>query len=604
MMIKSYYSEGLFLEPDMKELLPDLGDSIRALLGENHGVGILGGYYAPGLPICIASELAVQMLRYPSAREFEAATGGFFTRLVAGSAFSEANFAVLSGDTSLHLCARSGTVRVHLVKRDVTLPGKRRLWLLSVCDMNALYQKELRITQIMSERRREELEQQKAFQAAYEAEREALQRAMAAGERTEALLIELENANHALEQQKAELERAYTDARLANAAKSDFLARMSHDIRTPINGMLGLLDMSEHYSDDVVKLRELREKSRTVARHLLALVNDVLDMSKLESGSIELACEPFDLNNALAQCQEFIASQAQKLNVAIHIESSRPLAHPYVIGSPVHVRQIITNILSNAVKYNREGGSVFATVEEVSSTADTVVYRFTISDTGRGMSEAFQQKLFEPFSREEDPADTFYPGTGLGMSIVKKLVDKMGGTIAVQSRKGHGSTFIVTLPFRWVPACGAQKHAPEQRSADLHGVRILLAEDNALNLEIADFFLREAGAQVTNALNGKEAVDAFARSAPFHYDVILMDIMMPVMDGYAAARRIRSLSRPDAAAVPIIAMTANTFAEDVARCRQAGMNAHLAKPMDTTRMLALIAEHAAGYRRSRADEQP
>ena len=277
-------------------------------------------------------------------------------------------------------------------------------------------------------------------------------------------------------------------------------------------------------------------------------------------------------------------AQSQKLHCVTL--GDYPIKHSRVIGSPVHVRQILTNLMSNAVKYNRPGGSVTGSVEEVSLTEDTVVFRFTVSDTGLGMSEEFQQRLFEPFAREH-PDDTHVNGTGLGMPIVKKLVDEMGGSISVQSKQGEGSTFVVTLPFKRDPsACGtAEPSAPA--AADLHGLRILLAEDSALNQEIAGFLLREAGAEVETADNGAEAVEHFSASQPGHFDVILMDLMMPVMDGYEATRHIRTLDRPDAS-IPIIAMTANAFTEDIRRCKEAGMNAHVAKPFEMAKLFSVI----------------
>ena len=299
MMIKSYYNEGLFFQSSLSSFMPEMGDAIRSLLVENHGVGILGGFYDDGPIICIVSELTLRMLGYATIEEFEAATDGHMSTLTSDSHLTDETFRTLSGACELHMRGKSNPVWTRLVKRNLSLPDGRELWLASVCDMEALYQKDLLVTHMVTEQHRQQQAQQKAMERAYQSEKAALQRAWAAQARTEALLEEvrglnreLENANRVLEQQKAELERAYTEARLANAAKSDFLARMSHDIRTPINGILGLAEISERYADDPEKLRELRAKSRTVARHLLSLVNDVLDMSKLESGSVELTESP------------------------------------------------------------------------------------------------------------------------------------------------------------------------------------------------------------------------------------------------------------------------------------------------------------------------
>ena len=405
--------------------------------------------------------------------------------------------------------------------------------------------------------------------------------------------LALEEANRTLESQKAELQRAYQEARLANAAKSDFLARMSHDIRTPINGILGLSEISERYADDPVKLRELRAKSRAAAKHLLSILNDVLDMSKLESGEVELLDEPMDLEEVLDQCREINEPLAVQHQVALR---SGPLAgreDRYVLGSAAHVRQILTNIVSNAVKYNRPGGTVdISAGVEAGYDPEHVCFRVVVADTGFGMSERFLHKLFEPFTREETAQCAHTQGTGLGMAIVKKLVDKMGGTIQVESQVNVGSAFTVALPFRR----DSEKRAAQPRKAgpraDLHGVRILLVEDSPLNREIAVFLLREAGAEVDTAEDGEEALRVFSESPVGHYHILLMDVMMPVMDGCEATRRIRLLNRPDARTVPIVAMTANAFVEDVAKCRAAGMDGHLAKPLDTEKMLSTVASFA------------
>ena len=560
MMTKSAYQEGLFLQDNIPATVVELEDEFRTLLSENHGVGILGGSYDAGLPLYLVSELTVQMLGYDAPEEFERLTGSKLCALVSDRMFTEADFAALTGTSGLHLRTRTGTMWVSLVKRDVVRGGKT-LWLASVCDMDALYQKERQVSRMVMEKQQRELEQQAA----------------------------LKEANHTLERQKAELEAAYAEARLANAAKTDFLARMSHDIRTPINVILGLTEIEERFADDPEKLRELRTKSRAATWHLLSLVNDVLDMSKLESGSVELAEEPFNMTELLLQCREMILPQAAERSIQVYFNDPIPLAHPNVIGSPAHTRQILTNILTNAVKYNRLGGSISAVTKELSCDGETVEVQFTISDTGRGMSKAFQQRIFEPFSREESAAGN-PAGTGLGMAIVRKLTDKMGGRIEIYSKPGEGSTFVVTLPFRVDPNGGVSETPKAvEGTTDLRGLHLLLVEDSEMNREIAEFLLREAGAEVTCATNGREAVHTFAASAPEIFDLILMDIMMPEMDGYEATRRIRALSRPDAQQIPIVAMTANAFTDDVAKCRAAGMNAHLAKPFHVDKLIAAVA---------------
>ena len=402
---------------------------------------------------------------------------------------------------------------------------------------------------------------------------------------------EEERTRRALKEANQALGQALQEAKLANAAKSDFLARMSHDIRTPINGILGLIEMSDKCPGDTARLAENRKKGRNAAAHLMSLVNDVLDMSKLESGEVVLSQEPFDLNELLDTCQDMIASQAVERNVTVIRKTRKPLEHPYVLGSPVHVRQLLTNILSNAVKYNRPGGSVLLGAEEIGRNEEQILFRFTIEDTGVGMSEEFQKRMFEPFTQECSGSRGRYSGTGLGMAIVKKLVDKMGGGITVRSVKDVGSTFVVTLPFRPDPKGGAANGQQQETAGNIAGMHLLLVEDSPLNAEIAQFLLEDAGASVELAKNGREAVEAFASHAPGHYDVILMDVMMPVLDGCEATRAIRALDRPDGKTVPIVAMTANAFLEDIAKCRQAGMNDHLAKPLDMDRTLRTIARY-------------
>ena len=383
---------------------------------------------------------------------------------------------------------------------------------------------------------------------------------------------------------------AYTEARMANMAKSDFLARMSHDIRTPINGIMGMLEISERYATDVEKLKENRAKARKAAKYLLSLVNDVLDMSKLERSEVQLTEEPFDMNEMLEEVWELLEPMAAESKVNLVIRRSQPLAHAHVIGSPVHVKQMLMNITTNAIKYNRAGGMVAAWVDELGMTDEQIVYRITVEDNGIGMSEEFQKKMFEPFARETEGYQSEYQGTGLGMSIVKKILDKMHGTIEVYSRKNEGSRFVVTVPFQIDTQKKVHFMEKECAEAPVQGKQILLVEDNELNLEIATFFLEEDGAIVTPARNGKEAVELFQKN-PDKFDLILMDIMMPVMDGYQAARAIRQLDHQRAGKIPVIAMTANAFAEDVVKAKKAGMNDHIAKPLDRKKMRAVLAKY-------------
>ena len=370
-------------------------------------------------------------------------------------------------------------------------------------------------------------------------------------------------------------------AEQANRAKTEFLQRMSHDIRTPINGVMGMLEIIKKNREDHERVDDCLEKIHVSSEHLLSLINDVLDMSKLESGHMEPEHVPFDLDDLMKNVRALNEAQVAKTSI-VYTYSKISFAHAKLIGSPLHLRQILLNLFSNAAKYNKENGTIETYAEEIACDENTATFRFTIRDTGIGMSEDFvNNELFEPFTQEKQGARTQYQGTGLGMSIVKELIEKMNGTITVESVLGEGSAFTVTLPFE------IDKHPFAQAAANgaadetaLHGLKVLLAEDNELNMEIAEFFLEDMGAETMQAWNGKEAVEAFRNSAPGEIGVILMDIMMPVMDGLEAVQHIRALDRPDAKTVPIIAMTANAFSEDVERSRKAGMTEHLSKPLN------------------------
>lgn len=368
---------------------------------------------------------------------------------------------------------------------------------------------------------------------------------------------------------------------LANKAKTEFLSRMSHDIRTPINGVMGMLEIIKKNREDHERVDDCLEKIHVSSEHLLSLINDVLNMSKLESGHMEPEHVPFDLDDVMKDVRALTEAQVAKTSI-VYTCNKTSFAHAKLIGSPLHLRQILLNLFSNAAKYNKENGTIETYAEEIACDENTATFRFTIRDTGIGMSENFvNNELFEPFTQEKQGARTQYEGTGLGMSIVKELIEKMNGTITVESVLGEGSAFTVTLPFE------IDKHPSAQAAANgaadetaMHGLKVLLAEDNELNMEIAEFFLEDMGAETMQAWNGKEAVEAFRNSAPGEIGVILMDIMMPVMDGLEAVQRIRALDRPDAKTVPIIAMTANAFSEDVERSRKAGMTEHLSKPLN------------------------
>ena len=391
-----------------------------------------------------------------------------------------------------------------------------------------------------------------------------------------------------------ELVQAADEARRANAAKSDFLSRMSHDIRTPINGIMGLLDMEELNPDNPEKLRECHTKMRVCASHLLALINDVLDMNKLESGELILEHTPFDLRKLLKDCWMILESQAAKMNLTFEPVAAGSISKPYVIGSPLHVRQIFTNILSNSIKYNKHGGKLSISACLVASTEDSVTYKFIIADTGIGMSQEYLEHIFEPFSQEQCGARTTYQGTGLGMSIVHRLVESLNGTIRVESKKNVGTSFIFTLPFQLDPTPRSLNPVEnEPPTVDVSGMHVLVVEDNNLNREIAQCLLEDAGVTVTTVSNGLEAYEKFIFSPPETFDLILMDIMMPVMDGLEAAAKIRSCDRPDALTIPIVAMSANAFSDDVFASKKAGMNEHLAKPLELHKLLQILARYRA-----------
>ena len=392
------------------------------------------------------------------------------------------------------------------------------------------------------------------------------------------------------EKYKAELLRAAKKAEAANEAKTEFLQRMSHDIRTPINGICGMINVADHYADNMEKQTECRAKIKKTSHLLLELINEVLDMSKLESDEVVLEDIPFNLNSIFEEILGVIEHMAAEQNIRI-IWEEKEVTHWNLIGSPVHVKRILMNILSNAVKYNKENGYVYISCREIPSkqTAMTTL-EFVCRDTGIGMTEAFQKRIFEPFAQEHAGSRTKFAGTGLGMPITKKLVEKMGGTISFESKEGTGTTFVIRIPFQIDADMKDRNETEEKTETSIQGLHVLLTEDNELNMEIAEFVLQNEGAVVTKAWNGQKAVDIFRKSRPGEFDAILMDIMMPVMNGYEAAKMIRSLDREDAKVIPIIAMTANAFTEDKMRAKEAGMDEHIAKPVDGKLLVKVINE--------------
>jgi len=390
------------------------------------------------------------------------------------------------------------------------------------------------------------------------------------------------------EKYKAELLIAAKKAEAANEAKTEFLQRMSHDIRTPINGICGFVNMADHYADDIKKQTEYRTKVKEASNLLLELVNDVLDMSKLESGEIVLEEIPFNLSSIFKEVFVVIEQMASEQNIQIEWEK-KEIIHRDFIGSPGYVKRVMMNILSNAVKYNRENGHIYISCMEIpSKQPEMTTMEFVCRDTGIGMTEEFQKCVFEPFAQEHTGSRTKFAGTGLGMSIAKNLIEKMGGSISFESKEGAGTTFVIQVPFKIDPDADKCEEQRDVSEKSIKGLHILLAEDNELNMEIAEFVLQNVGADVTKAWNGQEAVELFRKSEPGGFDIILMDIMMPVMNGYEATKMIRSLDREDAKTIPIIAMTANAFTEDRLKAKEAGMNEHIVKPLDVELLIKVI----------------
>ena len=405
-------------------------------------------------------------------------------------------------------------------------------------------------------------------------------------------IMSLRNSKKLLKQQEAantKLAESAEVAERASAAKSEFLSRMSHDIRTPINGIMGMTEIALKNLGDEARVQDSLKKVEGSARHLLELVNDVLDMSRIESGKTKANHEPMDMREALNSCAATISGQLSVRNLEFVLEFEE-FAHPRLVGDELHLRQILINILGNAVKFTPDGGRVTFRARELSGEDETVWYHFEVEDTGIGMKAEYLEHIFEPFSQENGGSRTTYQGTGLGMAITKQFVDMLKGAVTVESEPGKGSRFLVELPFeidRTTPVCIGEQEEEES----LEGVRILLVEDNELNMEIAQYLLEDKGVSVVTAENGQAAVELFLESPPESFDAILMDVMMPVMDGLEASRAIRALPRADARKIPIIAMTANAYAEDVEKTRAAGMDAHLSKPINPELMFQTLGKH-------------
>ena len=405
--------------------------------------------------------------------------------------------------------------------------------------------------------------------------------------------------------ERMEMEKRYSEqlaesaqrAKEANEAKTTFLQRMSHDIRTPINGIIGMVEVAERCSDDLDRQIECRDKIRDASALLLGLVNEILDMSKLESGKIVLDNQPLDLCATVDSIFPVLEQQAAQRGVTF-INVPYQIEHRYIVGSATHIKRLVMNILSNAVKYNKPGGTITTSCEETAFDGQNATYLFTCADTGIGMSEEFQKHLFEPFARELSGPGANVNGTGLGMPIARRLAELMGGSITFESQQGVGTTYYIEVTL---PVCDASDVAPVADSSEvpsIQGLNVLLVEDNDLNREIAQFLLEDAGAKVTVAENGRVALDVFKASEPGTFDVVLMDVLMPEMNGYEATKALRAINRPDSD-LPIIAMTANAFTDDKLAAREAGMDAHLGKPIEASLVIKTLAEHTRAYRASK-----
>ena len=392
--------------------------------------------------------------------------------------------------------------------------------------------------------------------------------------------------NQELEEKQQELHNALVEAQSSNKAKTSFLNNMSHDIRTPINGIIGMLTILEKSGNDSERAKDCLNKINESSKLLLSLVNDVLDMAKLESDTVVFSDESINLDQVCKEITESLSFQAEEKGLCVTGEHD-DYSGVYVWSNAVHLKKILMNLFTNSMKYNKVNGSIYMSMRTIEKSEDHMICEFKIRDNGIGMSEEFiKNELFTPFVQADNSVRSNYSGTGLGMPIVKQLVEKMGGTITVESKLGEGSCFTVVLPF--IIDTNARPEEKEDFNADISGIRVLLVEDNELNAEIAEFMLTENGAKVETVKNGLEAVQHFKASEPGTYDVILMDVMMPMMDGLTATRTIRALERQDAKTIPIIAMTANAFREDRIRAKEAGMDEHIAKPVDVELLIKVI----------------
>ena len=549
-----YFRETCYLVGKTEVDRENLDRKMEKLLERNRGVGIIGGLYEEGLPIRMISLLAVQRLGYADLAEFLSGTGGNLKVCVEEeeSIFgTPESFRAFSGVEEVRLCTSTGEKRwFRIVKEELeaiqeqmpkqtelagrkTEPERVPMWMMSVCDID-----------------------------------------------------EVRNREMALIRAKEEAERA-------NASKSEFFSRVSHDIRTPLNGIIGMARIAGEQSEDAQLVREKMEKLEQAGRQLEKLLNDVLDISKLESGNMEKAEEPFHLRTLLAEAGTLVLPGIEEKQIKV-LGKHFLETHDEVIGSPMHIRRIIENILSNAVKYNKPGGTLESWLEEIPVDETHSIYRFTVQDTGVGMSKEFQRRLFDPFTRERRKTGEAIEGTGLGMAILKEFVELLDGTVRVESEEEKGTTFIVEIPLELNLAKESPGDDKAEERVDLKGVRVLLVEDNPLNREIAEYFLEQLQMECVTVGNGKEAVQAVQKD-PEGFAVILMDLQMPEMDGYEAAREIRKLEQSGEGVkkrTPIIALSANAFTEDAEKCKAAGMEDHLAKPIDKEALIRMLKRYA------------
>lgn len=378
------------------------------------------------------------------------------------------------------------------------------------------------------------------------------------------------------------------EAKRETAMKTRFLSNMSHDIRTPMNGILGLLDMAEEYPDDLQMQEKCRKKIREMSKYLLSMVNDILDMNKLQSGEIVNQDMTFDIADMLRTANEAAQIKAEEKQIEYIVEwENSSYTHPYLVGNPLYTARILSILADNAIKFSHIGSTIFVSYNEEQLDDKNVICEFVCKDHGIGMSKEFAEHAFELFAQENESSRTRYEGTGLGLAIAKQLTDRLHGTIRLESEKGVGTTATVRIPFK-IGTPEDINVVRDYKTISLQGLRVLLVEDNDLNMEIARFILEDQGMTVEGAVNGQEAVELFEKSEPGYYSVILMDIMMPVLNGLDATRKIRTLKRTDAETIPVIAMSANAFSDDMISSRLAGMNAHLAKPLDRKKIVETI----------------